>query len=121
MSRVLLDQNAPLGLRQILSGHEVAHTYTLGWHNIANGDLIAAAEAAGFEIMITADQNIRYQQNLANRRLALVVLSTTHWDTIRAKAAAVVEAVETAQPGSYIQIQVGLPPRRRRLAGQRNS
>ena len=114
MSRVLLDQNPPLGLCHILSGHEVAHTYTLVWHNITNGDLTAAAEVAGFEIMITADQNIRYQQNLAGRRFALIVLGTTHWDIIRAKAAAVLTAVEAAEPGGYVYIPFERPPRRRR-------
>ncbi|MGD0102947.1 MAG: hypothetical protein ABSC06_02790 [Rhodopila sp.] len=112
--RILLDQNSPLGLRQILSGHEVHHSFALGWHQLENGDLIAAAEAAGFDIMVTADQNIRYQQNLTTRRLSLVVLGTTNWDTIRGNAAAIVAAVELALPGSYLHIPFGRPLLRRR-------
>lgn len=85
-----------------------------GWAGLANGDLIAAAEAAGYALMITADQNIRYQQNLTRRRLALVVLTTNHWDTIGANAEVIIPAVDAATPGSYQIVELPKPPRRRR-------
>ena len=73
MSRILLDQNAPRGLRQLLSTHEVRTANEMGWAALANGLLLDAAERANFDILVTADQNIRSQQNLAGRRIAMVV------------------------------------------------
>jgi hypothetical protein len=83
MSRLLLDANMPRGLRAILSHHEVWTAHQMGWDRLENGELLLAAEAAGFDAMITADQNIRYQQNLSERLLALVVLATNHWPTLQ--------------------------------------
>lgn len=71
MHRILLDENVPAALRHLIGGHEVRPAYEMGWSGLANGELIAAAEADGFAILITADRNIRYQQNLTNRRIAL--------------------------------------------------
>jgi hypothetical protein len=69
VSRILLDQNAPLGLRQLLSAHDVKTANEMGWAAIANGLLLEAAERAGFDILVTADQNMRSQQNLAGRKI----------------------------------------------------
>ena len=78
MSRILLDHNLALDLRDLLPGHDVGHAVEMGWEQIGNGELLTIAEVAGFEIVITADQNIRYQQNLSGRRLSLVVVSINH-------------------------------------------
>ena len=72
------------------------------------------SQSAGFEVMITCDQNIRYQQNLAGRRLALVVLTTNHWDTIRANSGGILPAIEQATAGSFVIVEMPKPPRRRR-------
>ena len=72
MPRILLDQNAPLGLRKHLSDHEVITARYMGWEALANGDLIAAAEDYRFDILITADQNLQYQQNMTARRITIV-------------------------------------------------
>jgi hypothetical protein len=112
--RILLDQNAPLGLRRLLTGHEVATAASLGWSTIQNGDLIRAAEAAGFTVLITCDQNIRYQQNLAGRHLALIELTTNRWATIRENIADVLALVDAATPGDYATLSFSKPPRRRR-------
>jgi hypothetical protein len=77
--RILLDQNAPFGLRRLLTCHAVATAAGLGWSTTHNGDLIRAAEAPGFAVLITCDQNIRYQQNLAGRQLALIELAANRW------------------------------------------
>ena len=98
--RVLLDQNASRGLRNQFPGHDVSSARQRGWAELENGELIAAAEAAGFDVLITADQNIRYQQNLSGRRLALVVLDTNHWDVIRGRIALIRDAVNNAVAGS---------------------
>jgi len=86
----------------------------MGWSEIGNGDLIKAAEQAGFDIFITADQNIRYQQNLTARRIALIVLSTNRWDTLRPAVAKIVEAVTGMKPGGYVELTFERPPLRRR-------
>jgi hypothetical protein len=86
----------------------------MGWGALANGELMTAAEAAGFDAMITADANIQYQQNLTGRRLALIVLSTNNWPIIHANAEALRKAVDNVQPGSYNAIDLSRPPLRRR-------
>lgn len=94
-------------LRQVLVGHEVATAYERGWSTLKNGEFLQAAESAGFAVLVTTDANLRYQQNLANRRIAIVVLSTTSWPRIRVVAEEVVRAVEGASMGSYTE--VGIP------------
>ena len=74
--RILFDHNVPDPLRHALKGHEVETAYQRGWARLTNGDLLVAAEQAGFEVLITSDREIRYQQNLAGRKLALVLLGT---------------------------------------------
>jgi hypothetical protein len=86
----------------------------MGWHQIGNGELLTIAEAAGFEIVITADQNIRYQQNVSGRRLSLVVVSTNHWPTLRGSIGLIVEALGLVTSGSYHEVAIKQPPRRRR-------
>ena len=114
MRRVLLDEGVPVGVRQYLQGFEVHTAAEAGWAGLGNGELIAAAELAGYDIMVTCDQNIRYQQNLAERQIALVVLETNHWVTIRAALSRVTEAVVTAESRSYVSIAFDRPPLRRR-------
>ena len=89
--RVVLDQNCPERIGRELVGHEVIPARILGWDRLTNGDLLTAAEAAGFDLLLTADQGIRYQQNLRGRHIAVVVLSLnklaslmTHRDLVQA-------------------------------------
>ncbi len=114
MRRILLDEGVPIGVRTLVTGFHVEAVAGIGWAGFSNGDLIQAAEEAGFEVMITCDQNIRCQQNLAGRRLALVVLTTNHWDTIRANSGGILPAVEQATFGGFVIVQMPKPPRRRR-------
>lgn len=109
--RVLFDQNVPDKLRRHLFGHQGQTADEMGWALLANGALLAAAETAGFAIMVTCDQNIAYQQNLKNRRLALVVLTTNNWAAIRENTAPVRQAVDAARPGSFQVVPVSAPPR----------
>lgn len=103
--RILLDQGTPAPLRRILEGHTVVTAYEQGWSTLANGELLSAAEASGFDLIVSTDQNIRYQQNLSGRRLAILVLPTTSWPTIRLQAVKVIAAVEAALVGSYTELQ----------------
>lgn len=114
MRSVLLDEGVPVGIRKHLEGCTVRTAAEAGWAGMTNGALIAAAETAGYQVLITADQNIRYQQNLAGRQLALVVLETNRWDVINGSIGAVQSAVGAAVAGSYASVPFDRPPLRRR-------
>jgi hypothetical protein len=101
--RILLDQGTPVPLRRELTGHHVVTAYEMGWAQLKNGELLKAAEA-NFEALITTDQNLRYQQNLTGRRLAILVLPTTSWPKIRAHAAEVVVTVNELRPGEFREL-----------------
>lgn len=102
--RILFDQGTPAPLRHALAGHSVETAYEKGWSNLSNGDLLAAAEGAGFDLFVTTDQNLRYQQNLLGRRLAILVLPTTRWPIIQRHAAEVAAAVASLQPGGFREL-----------------
>jgi hypothetical protein len=101
---ILFDQGTPAPLRRALAGHAVSTAYEMGWSNLQNGDLLRAAEAA-FDLLVTTDQNLRYQQNLKERRLAILVLPTTSWPKIQANLALVVGAVNAVKPGEYREVE----------------
>ena len=75
--------------------------YELGWATLKNGELLAAAESNGFDVFVTTDTNLSYQQNLSNRNIAIVILSTTSWPRIQKSVAAIVSAIDAATPNSY--------------------
>ncbi len=104
MSRILFDQNVPRGIRHSLTGHEITLAFDLGWHNTENGHLIAAAEDGGFDILITADKNLSYQNNLTGRRPALVVLDANDWPTVKTHLASIKAAVDAAAVGTYTHV-----------------
>jgi hypothetical protein len=114
LRRLLLDQSAPWGLRQVLTAFDVKSAYDMGWDRVANGLLLTAAEQAGFSILLSADQNIWHQNRMAGRKIALVVLGTNHWDTIKRDTRLVIEACDRAGEGAYVIVPYPKPPRRRR-------
>jgi hypothetical protein len=101
---VLFDQGTPAPLRQTLAGHQVHTAYERGWSTLRNGEFLAAAEAAGYQVLVSTDRNLKFQQNLAARSIGIVVLLTTSWPRIQRKVGAVVEAVNAAEPGSYVEV-----------------
>ena len=105
--RILFDQNVPRALRNLLPGHDVRTAAEMGWSILANGDLIDAAERGGFEAMITADRNFRFQVDISSRNLAALVLSTNHWPTLQRGAPVILQALQRARPGSYQDVAVG--------------
>ncbi len=109
--RFLFDRNVPDPLRHHLSKHTVKTAEEMQWERLENGDLLKAAETAGFEVMVTADQNIQYQQNLTKRQIALVVLGSNRWPLIQQHLAEIVTAVDAAIPNSYASIKVPLSPK----------
>jgi hypothetical protein len=104
--RVLFDANTPAPLIRFLKKHQVTRADELGWQSLANGKLLAAAEEAGFDILVTCDQNMRYQQNLTGFRLSIVVLSTNHWPTLRLAGMRIASSIDFAQRGKVSTIDV---------------
>lgn len=104
--RVLFDNGTPRGLGAALSGHSVEEARARGWDTLKNGELLTAAEAAGFEVFVTTDKNIQHQQNLAGRRLAVVILSNSRWALIRLKFAEIRAVVSVATPGSVAVVAI---------------
>lgn len=103
---VLFDHGAPRGLARSLTDHTVKEARAQGWDTLGNGALLAAAENAGFEVLVTPDKNIRYQQNLTGRKVAIVVLSNAQWPILREHVQIVVAAVNAAKPGSYTEVEI---------------
>ena len=103
---VLFDQGTPVGIRDFLTKHTFKTAREQGWSTLLNGELLREAENAGFEILLTTDKNLVYQQNLTGRKIAIVVLSYARWSLIQSVMARVVEAVDLAKPGTYTLVEV---------------
>ena len=101
---ILFDQGTPVPLRTKLDGHKVSTAFDHGWQALANGDLIRAAEEAGFDALLTTDKNLKYQQNLTGRRIAIVVLPTTSWKKIQLNIDAIIAAMADLSSGSYVEV-----------------
>ena len=99
--RILFDHGTPFPLRFALTGYSITRTQDMGWDTLSNGELLTAAEQAGFELLLTTDKNIRYQQNLAGRKITIAVLGTSQWPVLRLHVQRVVAAVNAITPGSY--------------------
>ena len=104
--RVLFDQGVPVPLRESLRQHEVSTAYERGWATLKNSELLDAAEREGFEVLVTTDKSLRYQQNLSAQRITIVVLTSASWPRIHHEITAVVHAVNGASPGSYAEVQI---------------
>ena len=113
--RILLDKNVPVGVHRFLSGHEVRTFVDMHWDpQLENGVLLREAEAAGFDVIMTSDQNIAYQQHLTGRTFALVVLGSNTWPIVHDDGASIRAKVEAARPRSYAFIEMPLPPKPQR-------
>ena len=104
--KILFDQGTPVPLRQLLREHTVVTAYERGWQTLENGSLISAAEADGFEVILTTDQNLKYQQNLQKRSISIIVLSSTSWPRIRENAPAIQKALDQLMPSSFLEIKI---------------
>ena len=104
--RILFDQGTPVSLCRGLAGHQVETAYERGWSRLKNGDLLEAAERAGFAVLVTTDTNLRYQQQLAGRRIAIVVLTTTSWPRIQRALDAVVGVIDGATTAGYTEVVI---------------
>jgi predicted nuclease of predicted toxin-antitoxin system len=104
--KILFDQGTPAPLRHSLAGHTIATAFEKGWSNLENGDLIKMAETNGFDTLITTDQNLKYQQNLRGRKLAILVLPTTSWPKIQKQLVKISDAVNSIAPSEYRELNL---------------
>jgi hypothetical protein len=104
---ILFDHGTPKGLASALPGHTIVTAQSRGWDRLNNGALLNAAEEAALDVLLTTDRRIRYQQNLAGRKIALVVLTgTTKWSRVRLHLERVAAVVNAATPGSYTEVEI---------------
>ncbi|MBI3472179.1 MAG: hypothetical protein HY013_12555 [Candidatus Solibacter usitatus] len=103
---VLFDQGTPVPIANSLWEDSVKTARQLGWDTLANGELLRVAEEAGFDVLLTTDKNLAYQQNLKDRKIAIVVLGRSRWSIVKAVLPQIVAAVKSAAPGSYIIVDV---------------
>ena len=104
---ILFDHGTPRGLARLLPEHTVITAKARGWNRLSNGDLLKVADAAAVDLLLTTDQKIRYQQNLTERKLAIVVLAgSTKWSRVRLHHERIATVVNAATPGSYTEVAI---------------
>jgi hypothetical protein len=111
--KVLLDENLDHALRKLLGPHEVVTVTYMGWTGLQNGALLRAAEESGMDVLLTGDQTLAYEQNLAGRRLAIVALSVLQLPIIKENLIKIIAAIEAAAPGSVQAVDCGAFSRKR--------
>jgi len=104
--RILFDHGTPSGIAGSLTGHEVTEAIERGWDRISNGELLTLAEADGFDLVLTTDKRIQYQQNLTSRKIAILVLGNSTWPVVRLYLDRVALAVSAATPGSFAEVEI---------------
>ena len=104
--KILFDNGTPAPIAGSLVGHSVMRARQIGWEGLKNGDLIQQAEEAGYDLLLSTDKNIKYQQNLTGRRIAIVVLGNQQWPIVQRYLDRVAAAVNAATPGSYSEVEI---------------
>ncbi len=104
--RILFDQGTPVGIRNALPGHTIRTANEEGWSTLSNGELLQAAEVAGFEVLLTTDTGLPHQQNLEGRKLAVVILSRNRWKLILPRMKEIAAAVNSVKPGTYQIVEI---------------
>jgi predicted nuclease of predicted toxin-antitoxin system len=102
--KVLLDENMPYQLRSHLPSHDVSTAVYVGFGGFTNGELLQAAEAAGFDVLLTGDLSLEYQQNLKNRKITIISLSANSWRIVRNHVPIISQAISTSSPGSFVRV-----------------
>jgi len=103
---ILFDQGTPVAIKRFLAGHTVRTARQEGWATLTNGHLLHVAEEAGFELLLTTDNSLAYQQNLQDRKIAIVVLSRNRWGSVQRMIPKIIVTVDAATPGSYVIIEI---------------
>ena len=104
--RILFDHGTPAPLIPFLEGHTVTKAKDVGWDRLVNGELLKAAEQAGFEVLLTTDKNMASQQNLKSRTIAIVVLGNSQWRIVQRYVRKIAASVNAATPGSYAEVDI---------------
>ena len=104
--KVLFDNGTPKPIARSLIGHEVDFARQIGWHELENGQLMQQAEDASHDVLLSTDKNIRYQQNLSHRKIALVVLGNSQWPRVRLHLNEIAAAVNASLAGSYVEVPI---------------
>lgn len=102
--KILFDQGTPVPLRRLLTGHQVDTAFEKGWSTLRNGELIARAEAEGYDLFITTDANLKHQQDLARRSLGLVVLLSSSWPKLQKAQSRILAEIQGSGKGCYKEI-----------------
>jgi hypothetical protein len=103
---ILFDHSTPAPLAPYLTGHSVTKAKDRGWDKLSNGDLLNEAERAGYDLLLTADNNMRYQQNLTGRKIALVVISTPQWPRVQLHIDKIRAVIDAVGPGAYAEVEI---------------
>ena len=103
--RILLDECVPWPMHKLLGPHSCSSVQAEGWGGIKNGELLERAED-DFDLFITSDQNIRYQQNLSGRRIAILELSTNDINRIQSARNLIEETLTTLQSNEFKQLNI---------------
>jgi predicted nuclease of predicted toxin-antitoxin system len=112
--RVLFDHNLPHKLRtslDTLGKHEIVTASHMGWGDLKNGELLRIAEESGFEVLVTGDQGVLYEQNLTGRRLAIIVLSVlsaNNWPIVKNYLPEILAAIDSAVAGAFQTVECGI-------------
>jgi hypothetical protein len=102
--KILFDQGVPVPLRRALTGHDITTAFELGWSLLTDGQILDATQSHGFDVLVTTDKNLRFQQVLSRRGFSIVVLPTTDWRVIKTNIGPVIDALENLAPGSYVEV-----------------
>ena len=104
--RLLFDNGTPAPLRHHLGDHVIHTAAQLGWATLVNGVLLDNAEEAGYEVLVTTDQSMRYQQNLSERHIGIVVLMNPRWSFVRLRTADIRAAINAVRPGEVREVPI---------------
>jgi hypothetical protein len=104
--KILFDNGTPKPIASALRSHQISHARKIGWHELKNGELLEQAERAGYDLLLSTDKNLRYQQNLERRKIAVIVLSHPQWPVVRLHLDKIAAAVNAATPGSYTEVEI---------------
>jgi hypothetical protein len=119
LKRILFDQNVPAPPKQYFHAYDVHMADEMGWPRLKNGQLLDAAEAAAFDVLLSSDKTIRFEQNMAGRKIAMVYMSDNHWPSVGEYWPSLVEAFERIQPGEVCPVfcDIFAPKKFRKPAG----
>jgi predicted nuclease of predicted toxin-antitoxin system len=103
--KVLVDECVPLKLVRLLTGHVFNTAQQKGWDGFSNGKLLALSEPE-FDLFLTSDRNLQYQQNLKGRKIAILLLSTNHWQTLKKRVELVQAALDKISSGEFVRLEI---------------